>query len=69
MAVYKNRNIWDGSDDKDIYVELDSGQVVLQQKGPDEDHTDIIVVDKSDVSKLIEYLQQSLAPTEFDKDV
>ena len=60
MAVYKNRNIWDGTDDKDIYIEIDAGQIVMQQKGVDQ--TDIIVVDRTDVPKLIEYLQQSIAP-------
>ena len=60
MAVYKNRNIWDGTDDKDIYIEIDAGQIVMQQKGVGQ--TDIIVVDRTDVPKLIEYLQQSIAP-------
>ena len=67
MAVYKNRFIWDGSDDADIYVELDCAQVVLQQKG--DGGTDIIVISKTDVPKLIEYLQLSLAQPEFNKDV
>jgi hypothetical protein len=58
MAVYKNRNIPNGSSDKDIFVELDSGQVVLQQKGVDEDSIDIIVVSEDDVPKLIEALQK-----------
>jgi hypothetical protein len=58
MAVYKNRNVWDENNDMDIYVELGPGQVVLQQKGIDEDHTDIIVVSKTDVPKLIEALQK-----------
>ena len=63
MAVYKNRAIWEASNEVDLFVEIENAQVVLLQHNEERDN-DIIVIPKYDIPKLIEYLQRSLLPKE-----
>jgi hypothetical protein len=65
MSVYINRSVYDSTSTEDIFVEIEESQVVITQRRGQEDTgiqivdtLDIVIVPKSDISKLIEALQK-----------